>query len=117
MSRALSTIVSGAWLLNRLLARALEKDIDAGESEAIVLTIEQHADLLLLDDKFARTVAVNMGVTIMGTVGILIWAKQAGLIPSLQDELQKLMQQANFRLGKHVINHALSVVGENEGMK
>ena len=99
------------------MARALEKDIDAGESEAIVLAIEQPAELLLLDDKFARTVAVNMGVTIMGTVGILIWAKQAGLIPSLQDELQKLMQQANFRLGKHVINRALSVVGENEGMK
>ena len=40
------------------------------------------------------------GVTIMGTIGLLIWAKQAGLIPSLQDELQKLMQQANFRRGR-----------------
>ena len=97
---------------NTLLAKALQKDIDYGESEAIVLALEIEADLLLLDDKFARTIALNLGVTIMGTVGVLIWAKQAGVIPSLRDELDLLRSQANFRIGQDLMTKALQEVHE-----
>lgn len=97
---------------NTLLAKALQKDIDYSESEAIVLALEIEADLLLLDDKFARTIAINLGVTIMGTVGVLIWAKQAGFIPSLRDELDLLRSQANFRIGQDLMTKALREVHE-----
>ncbi len=104
--------ISVVPIQNKPLAKALEKDIDYGESEAIVLAMECNADFLLVDDKFARAIAVNFGLEIMGTVGILIWAKQEELISQLQVELENLVKQANFRMSQKLIGKALKEVGE-----
>lgn len=62
----------------RLLQRAV--GIDRGESEAIIYTDECHADLLLMDEAKARLVAKQMGLKIMGTIGILLTAYDEGLV-------------------------------------
>jgi len=98
---------------NLLLAKSLEKDIDYGESEAIALAVEMNADIILLDDKLARNMASGFGLKILGTVGILIWAKRAGLIDLLGTELDTLLTKANFRLSQDLIRMALREVGEN----
>ncbi len=48
--------------------------LDAGESEAIILTEEQQGNILLMDEMRGRTVAKQMGIKIMGTIGILMIA-------------------------------------------
>lgn len=104
-------------LQNKMVAKSLEKDIDYGESEAIALALETDADIVLLDDKLARSVAKNLGLNIMGTVGILIWARKAGLIESLRTELHKLLIHGNFRLSDTLIRMALHEVGEGRGQQ
>lgn len=50
--------------------------LDQGESEAIVLSDEMKADILLMDEAKGRTVSNEMGIKVMGTIGILIAAHQ-----------------------------------------
>ncbi len=72
-----------------------------------------NADIILLDDKLARNMASGFGLKILGTVGILIWAKKTGLIDLFGTELDTLLTKANFRLSQDLIRMALREVGEN----
>ena len=46
------------------LKRALMVELDEGEAEAIVLALEESADLLLLDDYEARRIARSLGLKV-----------------------------------------------------
>ena len=61
-----------------LLRRAT--GLDKGESEAIILSDTCHADLLLMDEMKGRQVAEQMGLHLMGTVGMLRVAYEEKLL-------------------------------------
>jgi uncharacterized protein len=94
------------------LANVLQAELDYGEAEAIALFLEHPADALLLDEKSARRVAARMRLPVLGTVGILIWAKHHGLIDSLKEQLDRLIDQGGFRLGQQLYDRALRHMGE-----
>lgn len=98
---------------DKALVKVLAKDIDNGESETIALAVENNADVLLLDDKSARLIAANLGLKLIGIVGILIWAKREGVIKQVSKELDNLREAANFRMSEALIKRALQEVGED----
>lgn len=93
------------------LKRAFMMELDEGEAEAIVLALEESADLILLDDYEARKVVRSFGLNITGTVGILIRAKREGKVESLKDEIEKLMK-TGFWLNRKLYERIIKEFGE-----
>jgi predicted nucleic acid-binding protein len=104
--------ISRRRIENRALATALQAFLDQGEAEVIALGQEIGADLLLLDEKGARNVAARLKYPVLGTVGLLVWARRQGLFPSLAKELTLLRQEGGFHLSKALHDYALQQVGE-----
>jgi predicted nucleic acid-binding protein len=103
------------WMLVRApldvgMVAALRLIVDAGESEAIVLAYETRTRIIL-DDRKAREAARRLGVPVTGTVGLLLKAKEAGLVPAIRPLLDAL--DANqFRIGEALRAEALRLAGE-----
>lgn len=74
-------------------ALPLITDLGPGETEVLMLALELPDSIVILDDGLARRVAEMRGLQLIGTLGILLDAKRAGLIPAvspLLDQLQAL---------------------------
>lgn len=95
---------------NGLLVAALQMVVDAGEAEAIALASEKSC-LLITDDKQARLAAKRLGVTIIGTIGVIVRAKQRGVITELKPILDDL-ESNSFFISQALREEALRLVGE-----
>lgn len=70
--------------------------MDYGESEAVILYKELNADFLLIDDKHARQIAESLQVNCIGTLGILIIAKEKGFIKKLHPYFRDLIKNKRY---------------------
>jgi predicted nucleic acid-binding protein len=77
--------------------RLIQKNLDPGESSAIALALETREPLLILDDAQARSFALELGLAITGTLGILIAAYRQGIIADLNPVIASL-KACDFRL-------------------
>lgn len=85
------------WVQNRIAVDALLDELDLGEAEAIVAARELGVERVLLDDGIARAKAQAMGLSVSGTIGILLLARKNGVALDLKRELDVLIRE-NFRL-------------------
>ena len=82
------TVVSPVGL--DVVAALLASGLHRGEAEAIALAIERRADRLLIDERQGRLTAEGMGVRVIGSIGILIAAKERGEVEAVRPFLVAL---------------------------
>lgn len=82
---------------NKVRQDALNLILDEGEASAIALSLEIKNSLLIIDEKKGRRIAQELKIKIIGTLGIILQAKEKGLIVSIEDLVMKL-EKAEFRI-------------------
>lgn len=76
--------------------------LDPGERTALRLSVELRPDAVLLDESAARELAIQRGLKVSGTLGVLCDVARAGLLelPAALDLLRKTSFRASPELWK-----------------
>jgi predicted nucleic acid-binding protein len=85
--------------------------LDRGESEAIALALELHVTTILVDETMGRRAAAKNGLTPVGALGVLLEAKQRGLVERVAPLLDRLKGEG-FRVSETVRRAVLERAGE-----
>lgn len=85
--------------------------LDIGEASAILLYQTLNADYLLIDEKKGRAICQQLNVNIVGSLGILLLAKQQGLIDELKPLIVQLENSPVF-FDKKLLQKVLELAGE-----
>lgn len=105
------------WIMTRpiepdVILKLLRREVDQGEAEAIGLALQSNADVLLIDERKARHLAVYLELGVVGLLDVLQEAKQRQLITSVKPVLDDLIGRARFRLSRKLYQRTLSTAGE-----
>ena len=111
------TVTLPDWIEQQALVHAigpliLSAALGAGESEAISLALEIRTGRVILDDRPARRLAQALHLPIIGTLGILLAAKQHRLLTAVQPCLDALLHY-DFRIAPDLYRRILADAGES----
>ena len=94
------------------LREVLERSLDSGESEAIALAVELKAELILIDETRARAAAMQLGLNVVGVLGVVALARTRALIPSAREVIEAMRVATGFRIAPALLNDVLASLGE-----
>lgn len=93
------------------LEAAFRLQVDAGEAAALALAARNRHACLLVDDAHGRALAKLNGFRCVGTLGWLVRAQQAGLLPTLLPLFDQL-RQVGCHIDQRMVERALKAAGE-----
>jgi len=94
------------------LSLGIPSDLDAGETEAIALAIELHADLLLMDERKGTDSARHLGLSTIGILGVLLEAKRQNRITQIMPLVDRLVSDLNFFVSVALRQKIAQLAGE-----
>jgi predicted nucleic acid-binding protein len=94
------------------LVEGVLTELDEGERQAIVLASDIGKDvLLLMDDRAGRQAARKLGIHVTGLVGILLSAKEKGVVNRVGPLIDEL-RESGYWLSDEVVEAARKLAGE-----
>lgn len=108
--------LAGEWIHVEQIQDDTEKKmykakLHAGEVEVMILSQEQKAQLVIIDDNAAKKTAKYLGLTVTGTLGVLLRAKQKGIIKEIGPLIFE-MRQKGFYISDKTEKMILDQAGE-----
>lgn len=83
--------------------------LDAGERAVLAVALEEPDSQVILDDLAARRCARALKLPLQGTLGLVLVAKQIGMIPEVRPILDTLRQRGMYvadRLAQQILDQA-----------
>ena len=96
---------------NIILMEFLNDHLDKGESEVIALAKELGITTVVIDEVRGRKIARRHGLNVIGSLGILVLAKNKGLISQIKQYIEQ-MEHYGIRIGKDLKDQVLQMAGE-----
>jgi hypothetical protein len=84
-------------------------ELDKGEKSTLLAALADAADLVLMDEKIGRNMAEYLGLKVMGTLGVLLQARRAGLIESFRVVVSQMRAQGIYYNEALVVRLAATV--------
>lgn len=107
---------NAAWIKSTALTNPRQAlvyvGLDRGEAEVLALADELSARLIVIDERRGRRYAKRLGLPLTGTLGILLAAKDKGLIPSVTPLIDELLEKGLY-LSPEIVSKSLEIAGEN----
>ncbi len=85
--------------------------LDAGERDTLSVALEKGAARVLIDERLGRNLAEYHGLSVVGTLGTLLKARQLDLIPAFLPLVRRL-QGDGFRYHEPLVARLAGLVGE-----
>lgn len=106
------------WIVLRQSTRSrselrMPASIDDGEASAIALALEIPDSILIVDEKTARNYAKRLGLSIIGTLGVIAKAKVDGIIPSIKPYIDAIAM-TDFRFSSTIEADIYTRAGEEK---
>lgn len=92
----------------------LQRELDTGEAEAIALAEELRAEWLLIDERAGRKVAESSGLFVMGTLAVILKAREQQLCSQVGPLLDRLQREFRFFISPGLRQQILQRAGESE---
>lgn len=83
----------------------------AGEAEVITWALQNPGFIAILDDRAARNLAMKQSVPVIGSLRVIVFAKERGLISQARPALEKL-RGAGAYVSDELITRAIELAGE-----
>lgn len=96
---------------NEEAKRFFKTSLHKGEVEVMILAEEMKADLCIIDDLLARKYAKYLGLQVTGTLGILLKAKEYGLIKEVKPYLNDLISNGIY-ISEKIYDSVTNLAGE-----
>jgi len=98
-------------VMDKTLQEVFKETVDQGEASAIALAMETSNSILIIDDLKGRKLASKMALNFIGTLGLLVKAKEYGVISAVKPYIEKI-QATDFRVSPSLVDLVLEKTGE-----
>ena len=108
-------VATSIWMIQlddiAIPPNVLAWDLGNGESSVLAWALSHSGTPAIIDDLEGRRCAESLGITLRGTVGLVLRARRSGLIDSARDALERLRRGGMF-LSNRLCAEVLKEVGE-----